>query len=151
MDYKINHIADVVCDAEFLPDIPDLKFHDFGSDTVVFNATQYCKAIEAEFDWRTFSRINKRYIDSLAEMTDLNPSLLFYQCNNGDILISQGLTFIFLAFVNPDMTVYFNSLIADVMSVGIAFSDGFVYRLASSRLPADSLRQIINSMEDEES
>lgn len=148
MDYKISRIADIKCDAEFLPDIPDLKFHDFGSDTVVFNATQYCKSIGYEdFDWRTFSRINKRYIDALVDSSEVT---LFYQCDNGDILITQMLTFIFLMFVNKDITVYFNSLIADVMSVGVAFSDGFIYRLASARLPEESLRQIINSLENGE-
>jgi len=149
MDYKLNRIPEVKCEDNLLPDIPELKFHDLGGDTVIFNATEYCKSLgQDDFDWRTFSRINKRYIDGLVKTIELDASTLFYQDSKGDILMSQGLTFIFLAFVDSDMLAYFNGAMADLMTVGLAFSDSFAYRLASSRLPNDSLREIINNREN---
>jgi len=147
MDYKLNKTSNIECKDAILPGFPDLKFCSLG-DEVVFNATEYCNASNIEdFDWRGFSRICKRFIEGMISATQLNRSLLFFQDMNGNIFINQGLAFLFLAYVSDDMIAYFNSLLADVLATGIAFSDDFVYSIASSRLPTQLLKQIVNSRE----
>ncbi len=151
MDYKINNIArEVRCEEVLIQDIQSLLFTEL-ENVVVFDATAFCRINEfGEFDWRTFSRINKVYIEGLVNNTGLDRKKLFFSEKNGHVLVVQDLVFIFLAFIDPNLCVYFNNLIADAISNGVAFSDGFAVQLASQRIPTDVLKDIINKRNDKE-
>lgn len=151
MDYKLNILKKTVeCEEILLQDIPTLNFGEADDDVVVFDASAFCRSMEADsFDWRTFSRINKKYIEGIARITGLDTRKLFYQDKGGHILIAQELVFLFLAFVDDTLLLYFNNLLADAMSNGVAFTDGFVVQIAAQRLPTEVLKQIINERNGE--
>lgn len=145
MDYKLNQLGKgVKCENNLLQDIPALGFTEV-NETLLFDATDYCSMAGIDgFDWRVFSRTNKIYIEGLAKIIGLDTHKLFYQEKGGHILIIQDLVFLFLAYVEPSLSVYFNNLIADALTNGVAFSDSFAVQLASNRIPTDVMRQIIN-------
>lgn len=94
-------------------------------------------------------RVNKHFIETLAKSNDKKTSELFFQNTNGHILVSAELVFIFLAFVNPEMFLYFNSLLTDVITDGVAYSNGFVYSMAANRIPSDVLSDLIKEREND--
>ena len=84
------------------------------------------------------------WIESLAKGYGVSTSELFYANPNGDELYHEILTHIFLMYVDPTIMVYYNDLVDDVMTNGIAFSDSFVMELAQSRLPAELFQNLRN-------
>lgn len=147
MDYKTTTLNEQLeCKEQPLAAFPDLKFGDISEDLTVFDSTAYYieRGLE-QIDYRTFQRINKRYIDSLTKYGDANKSELFFLNKDGHILMNKELTFIFLAFAEPILATYFNGLIGDIISNGVAYSDGYVVSLASERVPSDVLQQIIDN------
>lgn len=147
MDYKTTTLNEQLeCKEQLLAAFPDLKFGDISEDLTVFDSTAYYieRGLE-QIDYRTFQRINKRYIDSLTKYGDANKSELFFLNKDGHILMNKELTFIFLAFAEPILATYFNGLIGDIISNGVAYSDGYVVSLASERIPSDVLQQIIDN------
>lgn len=154
MDYKTNILnREVKVSDEILGEVAGLFFGEIGDNNqAVFDYTAYFEQNEIEpIDYKVFMRTNKRYIELLAKMKNRNTSELFYQNTNGHILVAAELVFVFLAFSNPEMLVYFNGLLSDVMVSGVAYSDGFVYAAAAERLPTEVLAEIIQKrMKDEE-
>jgi len=154
MDYKTNVLSkEAKITDELIPEAAGLFFGEVGNDQVVFDYTAYFEQNELEqIDYKMFMRTNKRYIELLARAKNRKTSELFYQNTNGHILIAAELVFVFLAFSNPEMLVYFNGLISDVMTSGVAYSDGFVYAAAAERLPSEVLADIIKNRakQDEE-
>lgn len=147
MDYKTTTLNEQLeCKVQLLAAFPDLKFGDISEDLTVFDSTAYYieRGLE-QIDYRTFQRINKRYIDSLTKYGDTNKSELFFINKDSHILMNKELTFIFLAFAEPILATYFNGLIGDIISNGVAYSDGYVVSLASERIPSDVLQQIIDN------
>ena len=149
MDYKLNVIGkQIKCEEPLLQDIPALKFTDI-DDVLVFDATEYCLVGELEdFDYRAFSRMNKRYIEYIAGATGIDMKKMFFQEKGGHILVVQDLVFMFLAYVEQSLCSYFNNILADAMANGIAFTDGFAVQLAMQRIPSDVMREIINNRDD---
>lgn len=45
---------------------------------------------------------------------------------------------------------YFNSIITDAISYGVAYSNGFLYSMAAQRLPSEALNEIINERKNDE-
>lgn len=146
MDYKITALdKQLECNEQVLPDIPKLLFGQIKDGPLVFDSTAfYNNSNIEEIDYKAFQRINKRYIEGFIKNSPLKPSELFYMNTDGHVLMSHELTFLFLAFANPAFAAYFNGLIGELMSNGIAYSDGFVISLASERIPTEYLQQIIN-------
>lgn len=151
MDYKTNVLRKEVKTDEFLlPDIADLQFGSIGENRIVFDYTSYIAANKlTPIDYKVFMRANKHYIETLAKSNNLKTSELFYQNTNGHILVAAELAFVFVAFVNPEMFLYFNSLLTDVMSDGVAYSNGFVFSMTAHRLPSDVLNEIIKEREND--
>lgn len=153
MDYKTNLLKkEAIVSEEILPEVAGLLFGEV-NEQVVFDYTAYFENNELEqIDYKVFMRTNKRYIDWLAKVKNKGTSDLFYQNTNGHILVAAELVFVFLAFSNIEMFIYFNGLISDVMTSGVAYSDGFVYAAAAERLPTEVLADIIKQRmkEDEE-
>jgi len=153
MDYKTNILnREVKLQDELLPEVAGLFFSEVNGEQAVFDYTAYFEINELEpIDYKFFMRANKRYIDLLSKVKNRKTSELFYQNTNGHILVAAELVFVFLAFSNPEMLVYFNGLISDVMVSGVAYSDGFVYAAAAERLPTEVLAEIIqNRMKSDE-
>lgn len=151
MDYRINNIdKSVICDEQVIQDIPSLLFTEI-EGVVVFDATGFCLTNNLdEFDYRTFSRINKVYIEALIKETGLDKTKLFFTEKGKHTLVVQDLVFMFLAFVDSGICSYFNNILADAITNGVAFSDGFAVQLASQRIPTDILKEIINKRNGEE-
>lgn len=145
MDYKTNilkHEAKV--EEPVLAEVSGLLFGSIDTDKIVFDYTAYFEKNDIEpIDYKLFMRINKWYIDMMCKYKEIKTSELFYQNTNGHILVAVELAFIFLAFCNVEMFIYFNGLISDVITTGVAYSDGFIYSAASERLPTDVLAEII--------
>ena len=121
-----------------------------GEDKAVFDYTAYLETAELQpIDYKLFMRANKRFIEILAKSNNKKTSELFYQNTNGHILVAAELVFVFLAFVNPEMFLYFNSLLTDVVTDGVAYSHGFIYSMAAQRLPSEILGEIIKERESD--
>lgn len=150
MDYKTNILAKKLEAKEtLLPEISGLYFGIIGEDKAVFDYTAYFEENELQYiDYKVFMRMNKYFIETIIKPTKKKTSELFYQNTDGHILIAAELVFFFLAFANPEMCLYFNSLITDVISDGVAYSNGFLYSMAAQRLPSEALNEIIKERQN---
>lgn len=151
MDYKTNILANELEITEtLLPEIAGLHFGILGEDKAVFDYTQYFEENNLQpIDYKIFMRANKHFIEILTKQTNKNTTEVFYQNPNGHILVAAELVFLFLAFANPDMCLYFNGLISDVISDGVAYSNGFIFSMAAQRLPTDVLHDIIKERQND--
>lgn len=151
MDYRTTILNNGLEVKEvFLPDIPGLYFGILSEDKAVFDYTAYLEENQLpSMDYKVFMRQNKYYIEQLIAQSKRKTSELFYQNTDGHILIAAELVFLCLAFVNPELLRYFNALISDAISDGVAYSSGFVYSMAANRLPSDVLNDIINERQND--
>ncbi len=150
MDYKTTTLGhQVECEEAIIPGFPELHFGDITENLTVFDSTAYYQEREIdEIDYHTFQRINKRYIESLIQYGDAKTNDLFFLNKDGHILMNKELAFMFLAFATPMLAVYFNGLLGDIMTNGVAYSDGYIMALASNRIPTPYLKEIIEEREN---
>lgn len=150
MDYKTNILSkDIEVKDVLLPEISGLYFGSLGENKTVFDYTTYFEENQiTPIDYKSFMRYNKHYIETLIKPNDVKTSEIFYQNIDGHILVSAELVFLFIAFANPEMLLYFNSLITEVITDGITHSNGFLYSMAVQRLPNEALKDIINEREN---
>lgn len=146
MDYKTTTLdSQLECREQLISAFPELRYGDISDGLTVFDSTAfYTERNIEEIDYRTFQRVNKRYIESFVKYGDVKQSELFFLNKDGHILMNKELTFLFLAFAEPMIATYFNGLLGDIMVNGMAFSDGYIMALATQRIPTDILQQIIN-------
>lgn len=145
MDYKTNILTEELkTDVDLLPELLGMHFGIIGEKKALFDFTAYVEENELPTaDYKAFMRNCKYFIETLAKNAGKSTSELFYQNTNGHILIAAELAFICIAFINPEMCVYFNSLLTDTISDGVAYSNGFMFSMAAERLPSDVLSDII--------
>lgn len=151
MDYKTTILNNgiEVKDA-LLPDIPGLYFGVLSEDKAVFDYTAYIEENKLQAsDYKAFMRLNRHFIEPLAKQLGRKTSDLFYQNTDGHILIASELVFLCLAFVNSELLGYFNALVSDAISDGVAYSSGFIYSMAVHRLPSDVLNDIIKERQND--
>ncbi len=146
MDYKANILdSQLECSEQALPDFPSLLFGQTPDGVLVFDSTAFYFANKLEeIDYKIFQRINKRYIEGFINNSELKSTQLFYINRDQHILIHHELTFLFLAFADPNLAAYFNGIIGEIMSNGVAYSDSFILSMTSQRVPTSILQQIIN-------
>ncbi len=151
MDYKTTILNNgVEAKDALLPDIPGLYFGVLSEDKAVFDYTAYIEENKLQVpDYKAFMRLNRHFIEPLAKQSGRKASELFYQNTNGHILIASELVFLCLAFVNPELLGYFNALVSDAISDGVAYSSGFVYSMAAHRLPSEVLNDIIKERQND--
>lgn len=151
MDYKTTILKEEVRTEEILlPEIQDLNFGFLGEGMAVFDYTAYIETNNLPaIDYKVFMRTNKHFIETLAKYYKKKTSKLFFQNANGHILVAAELAFVFLTFVNPEMFLYFNGLLTDVITDGVAFSHGFIFNMAANRLPSEVLSEIIQEREND--
>ena len=149
MDYKTTILPhEIKAEENLLPEIFGLHFGFLGEKQTLFDYTAYMEENEIPpMDYKVFMRSAKYFIEVLAKHYQKKTSELFFQNGNGHILVASELVFIFLMYVNPEMLLYFNSLLSDVIADGVAYSNGFVYSMASNRLPSEVLNEIIKERE----
>lgn len=145
MDYKTTYLKDNLKETEELfPELTGLEFSSVSQGQVVFDATHYAETNDLEnIDYKSFSRLCKGMIRTIAEHYSRKTSELFYITPDNHVWISSELVFLYIAFCNPEMLLYFNNLVGDVISDGVAYSDGFAYSLAENRLPNDVLQELM--------
>lgn len=151
MDYKTNILKkELKTDEILLPEIEGLTFGILDEDSAVFDYTDYIERNSlTPVDYKVFMRINKHYINILAKSNNKSTAELFFVNTNGHILVAAELTFLFLAFINPELCSYFNSLLKDVIMDGVAHSYGFIYSLAAEKIPNEVLQEIIKEREND--
>lgn len=151
MDYKTNVLTnELEVKDELLIEIEGLKFGVLGENKVVFDYTAYFLENNLNpIDYKTFLRYNKHYIETLIRPNGLKTSEIAYQNTDGHILIASELVFLFLAFADPNLLIYFNALLSDVIQNGIAHSNGFLFTMANQRLSTNILQDIIKERENE--
>lgn len=151
MDYKTTILTEELkTDADLLPELAGLHFGIMGETKALFDFTAYVEENELpNVDYKSFMRNCKYFIETLAKSAGKKTSELFYQNTNGHILIAAELVFLCISYVNPEMYVYFNSLLTDAISDGVAYSHGFVFNLAADKMPSDVLSEIIKQRENE--
>jgi len=141
MDFKLNHLQkEVKCEEVGIPDLPALKFGHLEDGTLVFNASEYISQNDVDVDYRIFSRAMRFWIEQIAKGYGISTASMFFANPDGTELYHETLTYIFLMYIDPGMVSYFNDIIDDVMTNGMAFSDSFVMELASTRLPEDLIK-----------
>lgn len=153
MDYKITVLpGQVRIEEEMMAEIPGLKFGVLQNGVAVFDSTSYIEENNLpNVDCKTFMRLNKSYIEHLAKASNRLTSELFYQNADGHILIAYELVILYLSFANPALYVYFTRIIMEAMDKGVAYTNSFVYEIASLHLPSEVLRDIIDERTKEES
>lgn len=153
MDYKTNILTkELEVKDTLLPEIQGLYFGTIGDNKAVFDYTAYFEENKLQYmDYKMFMRMNKHFIETLIKPLKKQTSELFFQNTNGHILVDSELVFVFLAFANPDMLIYFNNIIMEAISYGVAYSSGFIYSMAEQRLPSEVLNEIINERENDTS
>lgn len=151
MDYKTTILNNgVEVKDALLLDIPGLYFGVLSEDKAVFDYTAYIEENKLQAsDYKVFMRLNRHFIEPLAKQSGRKTSDLFYQNTDGHILIASELVFLCLAFANPELLGYFNALVSDAISDGVAYSSGFVYSMAVHRLPSDVLNEIIKERQND--
>lgn len=151
MDYKTNILKkELKTDEILLPEIEGLTFGLMDEDTAVFDYTAYIENNSLPtVDYKVFMRTNRHFIESLAKSVGKSTTELFFQNTNGHILIAAELTFLCLAFINPELCSYFNSLLTDVITNGVAYSHGFIYSLAAEKIPSEVMQDIIKEREND--
>lgn len=153
MDYKVNIIPNSIeLKDPLIEDFSDLLFGTAPDGTPVFDATEYCNRTEedSQFNVRLFMRACKPFIEGFIVAGELDPSKLFYQNTDGHALIHEQLTYLFLSYINKIWLIYFNSLLSDVITTGVAYSDSFLLKQTIQRVPSDVLEKIIESRKEDE-
>lgn len=150
MDYKTNVLAKELETKEpMLPEISGLYFGIMGENKAVFDYTAYFEENGLQYiDYKAFMRTCKYFIEILIKPSGKKTSEIFYQNTNYHVLVAAELVFLFLAFANPEMCLYFNGLITDAISDGVAYSNGFLYSMSAQRLPSEALSEIIKERQD---
>lgn len=150
MDYKTNILNnELETKDRLLVEINGLYFGVLGENKVLFDYTAYFTENNiTPIDYKVFLRYNKHYIETLIKPHNLSTAEIIYQNTNGHILIAAQLVFLFLAFADPEMLLYFNGLLTEVINDGITHSNGFLYSMAAERLPTDTLKDIIKEREN---
>ena len=150
MDYKTTILRTTLEVGEkLLPEFTGLHFGILGENSAVFDYTAYFEENELEpINYKTFMRLNKHFIEYIIQDSGKGTSQLFFQNTDGHILVAAELSFLFLAFVQPELCRYFNGLVTDAVTEGVAVSNGFVYSQAAQRLPSDTLSEIIRNREN---
>lgn len=148
MNYKINRLNEPIeCKQVKFPDIEALKYNKItgsdGSSTDIFNATAFCDSTGAEVDINAFMRTQKGYIDKLIQEEIVKADKMFFMDNENNVYIASGLEILFLMFASKEYLIYFQELMEDVLTTGMAFSDGFVLKMAMERIPNDTLQEVI--------
>lgn len=153
MDYKISVLPQAIeLKDSLIEDFSDLLFGTTPDGTPVFDATEYCNRVETEsqFNARVFMRNCKPFIEGFIKAGELDPSKMFYQNTDGHSLIHEQLVYLFLMFTSNVWLIYFNSLISDVINIGVAYSDSFLLKQAIQRIPSDVMEKIIETRKEDE-
>lgn len=153
MDYKITVLQkELELKNAPIEDFPDILFGVTPDNVSVFDATEYCQRTEenTQFNVRVFMRSYKPLIEGFITAGELDTSKLFYQNTDGHVLIHEQLVYLFLVFTNNVWLLYFNSLIADAINNGVAYSDSFIFGQTMARIPSDVLEKIIKSRKEED-
>ncbi len=153
MDYKITTLSNgIELKEPLIEDFSDLLFGTTPDGTLVFDATEYCNRTEenSQFNVRLFMRTCKPFIEGFITVGEFDPGKMFYQNSDGHALIHEQLTYLFLSFTNKIWLIYFNSLLSDVITNGVAYSDSFLLKQTIQRVPSDVLEKIIESRKEDE-
>lgn len=146
MKPKLNVLAKTVnCATPVFEDIPSLKGGVIAPETEVFDATDFCATEKIEeVPYHVFYSSCQRYIDAKIKNENLTPSDLFFQNTDGHMLINASIVLIYLRFMHPDVSIYFDNIVASCLIGGAAFSDSFVAKLAMTQLTSKDLKDIID-------
>lgn len=135
----------VECNTSIFEDIPTLKGGVIAPNIEVFDATAFYEKEElTEVSYASFYQSCKRYIDAKISNEDWTESTLFFQNPDGHLLINATIVLIFLRYAYPDISTYFDNIVACCLINGAAFSDAFVMKLASNQISNNDLQEIIN-------
>lgn len=141
MDFKLNHLQKtVMCEEVGIPDLPALRFGHLEDGTLVFNASEYLKQNGKELDYREFSRAMRFWIEQMAKGYGISTANIFFANPDGSELYHEILVYLFMMYLDPAIIMYFNNMIDDLMTNGMAFSDSFILELATTRLPAEMIQ-----------
>lgn len=139
MNYKTTRLtAAVQCTTPVIGEFQNLLFGAAENMPRVFDATAYME----NFDSADFSRRCMPAIEARARETGLDTNTLFYANTDGHTLVNAALTYTFLQYATPALTVYFESIVDDCLQNGAAFSDAFIAHLAADRLSDETMAKI---------
>lgn len=149
MNYKLNVLKNKVeCKERVFPEIP-VYTGTLENGEVVFDIDRYCyeAGIENE-NWVVFTQRHKHYVEQFAKIYEKNTSEMFYQNTDGHILIDFVFVFLYLMYINEELSAYFFTILSDVLSTGMGFSDTYIMELAAERLPDDMVARMINGKDE---
>lgn len=154
MNYKINQLSKPVkCELTRFPDIAALKYGHLSNDKsqpLVFDVTSFCEATGEEVDVNVFMKSQRLYIDRLVQVGILKAGELFYVDKNKRVYMIEGLEPLFLMYASKTYQIYFYELLGEIMTTGVAVSDGFVLKMALDRIPSETLQEIIRHRNEQE-
>lgn len=154
MNYNVKQLDEPIkCNIIRFSELPSLFFGKVlldDKEVSVFDASEYCKSIGGKLDVYRFMGANKLYIDRLINSEGLDSSNLFFIQPNQKILISSEIVVVFLMSINPELFLYFEDMVLDLLNNGIAISDKKIMELVMDRVPDDALKQIIDSRNEQD-
>lgn len=143
MNFKINRLKNTIpCEDTVFPDMPWLKIGHIG-DTDVFSANEVLRNTGSSLDLHTFMNVYKREISIIADSTQTQLGDLFFVTKDNHVYINKVLMITFIMCTSPQMYAYFNNLLDDVLTSGIAYSDTYIMSMAANRIPSEYLHRII--------
>lgn len=150
MKPKLNIIQKQIdCEIQVFEEIPHFKICNYSHDTQLFDATEFCKGENVnEVDYSLFYSSCHRDIDNKIKDDGLKLPQIFYKNADGHTLIHSSISIIYMQFASPELSAYFNNIVASCLINGMAFSDLFVANLAMSRLSDETINQLMKEREE---
>lgn len=154
MNYKINQLnKSVECNGVRFPDIEALKYGKISegksTSVSVFNATSFTESVGIDVDLVSFMKTQRLYIDRLIQEDIVKADKMFYIDKDKNFYISTGLEIAFLMFAMKDYQIYFMELLEEILTNGIAFSDGYILKMTMEKIPNETLQQVISQRNEQ--
>lgn len=144
--FGTGKVINLICKEQLIPDAPLLLFGTHTDSSELFDATSYLnknKNLTALSVEDFFAKFDYQ-INAIADSNRLDKQNLVYINAEGHQLINGSLCYLFLSYTNPQFCSYFNDMIGDLMTFGMAISDTYLLDLIDSRFTPELLNKILH-------
>lgn len=127
-------------------EFPELLFGSSIDGTRYFDATQYInsKGNPKEHKLSSFETQFNFFKNAVQRAYELDSeNIIVLSQTTGNILIDESLALLFVAFIDPDFSVYLLERLDELFTNGIVLSDSAIVEQASNRFSKDQLQKLL--------
>lgn len=138
------------CTEQALSEFPNLLFGtqtESGKD--FFDATVYLQKSLSQKTVKAFFAEYAKPVEALCEAYDIAPDRACLINQQGHFLIDGNLTYLFIAFVEPNFLGYICDRIHELFTYGVTVSDTYLLQATKERLSPEVIKAIIAHGEKE--